>query len=154
MGGRGRGGRGGGTSLNREQLSSMGIVPGENLPGPITEPPPLYPLLNRKPVPLPESLELDYLLILRQNLLDVMQASGAYLTMPEEKIDKPQQEIDKLLAQLPSIKEKFDWQLLPTELRPKVIAKRMKTKDVKAVDIESRHVSSLIKFLKINVLLY
>lgn len=52
--GRGRGGRGGagGTSLNREQLNSIGVLPGENLPGPITEPPPLYPPLNRKPLPL------------------------------------------------------------------------------------------------------
>lgn len=50
--GRGRGGRGGGMSMNREQLSAIGVGVGEALPGPITEPPPLFPLLNRKPVPL------------------------------------------------------------------------------------------------------
>ncbi|KAF5275069.1 hypothetical protein FQA39_LY07006 [Lamprigera yunnana] len=138
--GRGRGGMGGGVSFNHEQLSAIGITPGENMPVPIAEPPPLYPILNRKPVPLKESLELDYLLILRQNILDQMQASGAYVRMPQlsERRDKLHQEIDKLLAQLPPVKEKFDWQLLPAELRPKVVARRMKIKESKVVDIDSR----------------
>lgn len=67
-----------------------------------------------------------------------MQTSGAYLKMPEDRKGKPRHEIDRLLAQLPNVKEKFDWQLFPTELRPKVVAKRMKLKDVKSIDIESR----------------
>ncbi|KAB0804214.1 hypothetical protein PPYR_01184 [Photinus pyralis] len=139
--GRGRGGRGGNTgSFNREQLNAIGITSNENLPGPIREPPPLFPPLNRKPVPLQESLELDYLLILRQNILDQMQSSGAYLRIPQSKdrLDKRQQEIDKLIAQLPSVKEKFDWNMLPTELRPKLIAKRMKLKESKTVDVNFR----------------
>ncbi|KAF5280067.1 hypothetical protein FQR65_LT15104 [Abscondita terminalis] len=135
-----RGGRGGSVSFNREQLNAIGITPGDNLPGLITEPPPLYPLLNRKPVPLQESLECDYLVILRQNILDQMQASGAHLRMPQtlERTDKPQQEINKLIAQLSSIKEKFDWKMLPAELRPKVVARRMKAKELKVVDVDSR----------------
>lgn len=56
MSGRGRGGRGGrggaSKSFNREQLSSMGLAPNENLPGPVTQPPPLYPILDHRPVPL------------------------------------------------------------------------------------------------------
>lgn len=83
-------------------------------------------------------MELDYLLILRQNFLDIMQSSGAYLKMSENRVDKPQQEIDILLAQLQSAKEKIDYELLPIELRPKVVAKRSKTKNKQTVDIDTR----------------
>lgn len=51
--GRGRGGRGGvNKSFNKEQLSALGVGGGELTPGPVTQPPPLYPPLERKPVPL------------------------------------------------------------------------------------------------------
>lgn len=52
--GRGRGGRGGGVnkSFNNEQLTALGVGGGEVVPGPVTQPPPLYPPLERKPVPL------------------------------------------------------------------------------------------------------
>lgn len=52
--GRGRGGRGGSSNrtFNKEQLSSLGISGADVAPGPVTQPPPLYPPLDRKPVPL------------------------------------------------------------------------------------------------------
>lgn len=52
--GRGRGGRGGSSNrtFNKEQLSSLGISGTDVIPGPVTQPPPLYPPLDRKPVPL------------------------------------------------------------------------------------------------------
>lgn len=57
MSGRGRGGRGGrgggaNKSFSREQLNSMGVTSSDVLPVPVTQPPPLYPVLNRKPVAL------------------------------------------------------------------------------------------------------
>lgn len=67
-----------------------------------------------------------------------MHLSGAYLKMPESKLKEPDHEIDKLVAQLPSTKEKFDWSLFPTELRPKVSAKRLKKAIVKEIDVETR----------------
>lgn len=54
MGGRGRGrGRGALSSFSREQLDYMGAA-GNNAEQirPVTQPPPLYPLLDSKPVPL------------------------------------------------------------------------------------------------------
>lgn len=51
MSARGRG-RGAKQSFSKEQLSNLGITNNEVLPGPVTQPPPLYPLLDRKPVPL------------------------------------------------------------------------------------------------------
>ncbi|KAJ8967391.1 hypothetical protein NQ314_002897 [Rhamnusium bicolor] len=142
MSGRGRGGRGGrgGTakSFNKEQLNAMGVTGNEVLPGPVSQPPALYPMLERRPVPLNASLELDYLLILRQDFIDHMQLSGSYLNMPENKKNQPEQAIDKLVAQLPSAKEKYDWTLFPSELRPKMLAKRVKKKVVKEVNLEER----------------
>lgn len=53
MGGRGRGrGRGASSSFSREQLNSMGFSASETLPSVVTQPPPLYPPLERKAVPL------------------------------------------------------------------------------------------------------
>ncbi|KAJ8971146.1 hypothetical protein NQ317_003436 [Molorchus minor] len=142
MAGRGRGGRGGRggitKSFNREQLTAMGVGGAEILPGPVTQPPPLYPLLDRRPVPINPSLETDYLLILRQDFIDHMQLSGAYLKMPESKNKEPQQAIDKLMAQLPSAKEKYDWSLFPSELRPKIVARRIKRKPAKEVNVDER----------------
>ncbi|XP_044263740.1 DNA-directed RNA polymerase III subunit RPC7-like [Tribolium madens] len=138
-GGRGGRGRGGiSKSFNREQLNAMGIVGNEVLPGPVTQPPPLYPLLDRHPVPLNPSVETDYLLILKQDLIDHMQLSPSYLKLPHDKNKQPEQEIDKLVAQLPSVKEKYDWKLFPSELRPKVLAKRMNKKADKNVDVQQK----------------
>lgn len=126
--GGGRGGRGGmNRSFNREQLAAMGVANNEMLPTLVTQPPPLFPLLERHPVPLTQSIETDYLLILRQDFVDHMQLSSAYLKLPQEtKSGQPEKEIDKLVAQLPAAKEKFDWTLFPAELRPKMLAKRVK----------------------------
>lgn len=59
--GRGRGGRGGGVnkSFNKEQLSALGVGSGEVIPGSVIQPPPLYPPLERKPVPLVVSFNLQ-----------------------------------------------------------------------------------------------
>ncbi|KAJ8960149.1 hypothetical protein NQ318_003869 [Aromia moschata] len=134
MSGRGRGGRGGRggmtKSFNREQLNAMGVGGARNSTAT------LIPLLDRRPVPINPSLELDYLLILRQDFIDHMQLSGSYLKMPEAKSNEPQQEIDRLVAQIPNAKEKYDWSLFPSELRPKMLAKRTKKKAVKEVNVE------------------
>lgn len=54
MSGRGRGGRGGRggvtKTFSKEQLSSMGATGSDMVPGPVTQPPPLFPPMNRKPV--------------------------------------------------------------------------------------------------------
>lgn len=81
---------------------------------------------------------MDYLLILRQDFIDHMQLSGSYIKLPENKSKQPEQEIDKLVAQLPSAKEKYDWTLFPVELRPKMLAKRVKKNVDKEVNIEQR----------------
>lgn len=48
MGGRGRGG----SKALSFSVESLGIMPGEALPGPCLQPPPAYPLLEQQPAPL------------------------------------------------------------------------------------------------------
>lgn len=59
MSGRGRGGRGGrgGSSktFTKEQLNALGAGTNE-IPSIVTQPPPLYPLLDRRPIPLTVSI--------------------------------------------------------------------------------------------------
>ncbi|XP_076266989.1 RNA polymerase III subunit G [Rhynchophorus ferrugineus] len=137
---RGRGGRGGRGGSNktftRDQLNDLGIGAKDAIPAMVTQPPPLYPLMDRKPLPFTPSVETDYLLILRQDFIDHMQLSPSYLKLPVSKTaNQPEQEIDKLVAQIPSAKEKYDWSLFPSELRPKALAKRLKNPMGKQADI-------------------
>lgn len=136
-------------SFNREQLAAMGVANNEMLPTLVTQPPPLFPLLERHPVPLTQSLETDYLLILRQDFVDHMQLSSAYLKPPQEaKSGQPEKEIDKLVAQLPAAKEKFDWNFFPAELRPKMLAK----KGVKKLEKQSEmNLEEKLVFVKVVV---
>lgn len=67
-----------------------------------------------------------------------MQLSPAYLKMPVSPSKQPEQTIDKLVAQLPTAKQKFDWKLFPTELRPKLKGKKLEKKVVKQVDVDHR----------------
>lgn len=93
---------------------------------------------------------MDYLLILRQDFIDHMELSGAYLKMPENKNVQPEQEIDKLVAQITGTKEKFDWSLFPTELRPKMYAKRVKAQTSNEVNVEKRY-CILITFVRMYI---
>lgn len=127
----GRGGRGGSSnSYSREQLSSLGVSNNEAVPGPVLQPPPLYPMLERKPVSLTFPPEIDYYLILRQDFIDHLQLSASYTNLTDRKSTKvaEQPTIDRLVAQLPSNREKYDWSLFPAELRPKLSAKRLAPK--------------------------
>lgn len=125
----GRGGRGGAAnkSFTRDQLNDLGVGNKDALPSLVTQPPSLYPPLERKPVPFTPSLETDYMLILRRDFIDHMQLSSSYIKIPfASKSNQPEQEIDKLVAQIHSTKEKYDWNFFPSELRPKLLAKRIK----------------------------
>lgn len=59
MSGRGRGGRGGRggstRSFTKDQLNAIGAVPNDT-PSLVTQPPSLYPLLDKRPIPLTVSI--------------------------------------------------------------------------------------------------
>lgn len=60
MSGRGRGGRGGRggstKAFTKEQLNALGASNNE-VPSIVTQPPPVYPLLDKRPLPLTVSLD-------------------------------------------------------------------------------------------------
>jgi len=61
----GRGGRGGGRGRGRGTMSfdarDLGIMPGEQIPGPALQPPPTFPSLEFQPAPLNINPESKYL---------------------------------------------------------------------------------------------
>ncbi|XP_065169061.1 DNA-directed RNA polymerase III subunit RPC7 [Atheta coriaria] len=129
-GGRG-GGRGRGTnkSFSREQLSSLGVGNNEVLPGPVTQPPPLFPVLDHKPIGLNITIETKYLLMLKQDFVDHIQSSPAHIKLAvkddSQEVQAGMEPINKMLSQ-PVGKNSFDWAMFPSELRPKMIAKKFK----------------------------
>ncbi|CAH1133602.1 unnamed protein product [Ceutorhynchus assimilis] len=142
--GRGRGARGGRGGLtrtfNREQLTAMGII-NEAAPTLVTQPPPLFPLLEHRPLPIRKTAELDYLVTLRQDFVDHMQLSSSYIRTPVEAKEQHKKEIDKILDQLQSgnAKDEYDWGMFPAELRPKSLAKKVVVKRTNAeVNVEDK----------------
>lgn len=122
MSARGRGrGRGSTRSFNREQLNALGAT------GPNTEPqqkrnlepPPLFPPSHKIPVTFDSSKTSDYEIVLRNSFVKHLQSTYSYMNMPEQSND------DSEKIRLPAPKKMtYDWHLLPSELRPKLKAKR------------------------------
>ncbi|XP_037087878.1 DNA-directed RNA polymerase III subunit RPC7-like [Pollicipes pollicipes] len=80
MGGRGRGrGRGASMSFNVEQL---GFGRGEALPQAALAPPPIFPPLNTKPLPLVADVQHDYMLVIKKELSMFWRDSPFYITPP------------------------------------------------------------------------
>ncbi|XP_043233326.1 DNA-directed RNA polymerase III subunit RPC7-like [Amphibalanus amphitrite] len=80
MGGRGRGrGRGANMSFNVEAL---GFGRGEALPQAAVAPPPIFPPLSTKPLPLDADLQQDYMLVIKKELSIFWHDSPSYVTPP------------------------------------------------------------------------
>lgn len=121
MAGRGRG-RGKNVSFNVEAL---GFGRGEALPGPISQPPPLFPTADFKPVPFQQSEEYDYMLALKQEFLGNMRKSPFFLQASHKRKDIERYSDKYQAAAEVNGKWKPDWRRLPAELKPRV---RRKTK--------------------------
>lgn len=121
MAGRGRG-RGKNVSFNVEAL---GFGRGEALPGPISQPPPLFPTADFKPVPFQQSEEYDYMLALKQEFLGNMRKSPFFFQASHKRKDIERYSDKYQAAAEVNGKWKPDWRRLPAELKPRV---RRKTK--------------------------
>lgn len=84
----GRRGRGRGRGQTLANLEALGVKPGETAP-PILQPPPLFPPLNKKPLPLEkdDQWQWDELVAIKQSLRDAMTGSFAYLKAPAKEKD-------------------------------------------------------------------
>ncbi|XP_046655627.1 DNA-directed RNA polymerase III subunit RPC7-like isoform X1 [Daphnia pulicaria] len=112
MGGRGRG-RGNAVSFNIEQL---GFGRGEAGPVSVTQPPPLFPSLENRPLPLIKDVENEYILVTQKDLSTRMRNSPFYLKH-SEKINSTSYE-----KELPVL-----WNRMPAELRDDTFTKRLAT---------------------------
>jgi len=113
MAGRGRA-RGRGLSFSVE---SLGFGRGETLPGSILQPPPLFPALDFKPLPLSSGEEYDYLLALKQEFRVGMKESPYYIKPSERKKDIERYSDKYTAGHENGDAWKPDWSLLPEELK-------------------------------------
>lgn len=120
MAGRGRGRGGSGLSLTHEQLQALGIARGENT-APTLAPPPLFPKLEAKPLPLVCDAATDYMLIVKDQFIEYLHESPAYVKT-KSKTDGVERYSDKykLLALNAKQCTTLDcvWVNMPGELRP------------------------------------
>ncbi|CAB4014584.1 DNA-directed RNA polymerase III subunit RPC7-like [Paramuricea clavata] len=113
-------GRGRGRGKFTFDVSKVGIQKGEALPASIQQPPPLFPPLEFKPVPLSNSEADDYLLALKQEFRGIMQESAYFIKPNVVKKDLARYS-DKYREQKPENNEKWepDWSRFPEELKEK-----------------------------------
>ncbi|KAM3919301.1 DNA-directed RNA polymerase III subunit RPC7-like [Leptodactylus fuscus] len=119
MAGRGRGAGRGQMTFN---VQAIGIGRGETLPPPTLQPPPLFPALDFKPVPLQTGEEIEYMLALKQELRGAMK-SLPYNIKPAAPKKDVERYSDKYQTSGPvdnAIDWHPDWTLLPRELKIKV----------------------------------
>ncbi|CAL1542867.1 unnamed protein product [Lymnaea stagnalis] len=120
MGGRGRG-RGRGMSIN---IEALGLGRGEILPT-VAQPPPLFPPLMFKPVPLSQNEDLDYMLALKQELRESFHKSTFFIKAPN-KVKDIERYSDKYQLGTSDSTANWapDWTRLPNELRERVKRKK------------------------------
>ncbi|XP_076807413.1 DNA-directed RNA polymerase III subunit RPC7-like [Clavelina lepadiformis] len=122
-GGRGRGRGRGNVSFNME---AIGFGRGDALPAPILQPPPKFPPSRQPPLPLVGGDEAKYLLALKKEFLQTMQASPYFIKAEQEKTDVDRYS-DKYRASRNTdntIEWEPDWRRFPKELKIAVRKKR------------------------------
>lgn len=136
MAGRGRG-RGSTLSLTHEQLQSLGIGRGENNPQ-IAVPPPLFPKLEAKPLPLISDAATDYMLIVKDQFIEYLHESPAFVKQ-KAQTDGVERYSDKykMLALDAKQGKVLDcvWTNMPVELRPQVSRARVTSRKRKLDDL-------------------
>uniref|UniRef100_A0A182NKI1 DNA-directed RNA polymerase III subunit n=1 Tax=Anopheles dirus TaxID=7168 RepID=A0A182NKI1_9DIPT len=127
MAGRGRGKATG--TLTQEQLQSLGVTSKEMQAVTSAAPPPLYPPLISKPVPLESNADRSYKILWKEDFISYLRESTYYTTKKCSKLSV-QRYSDKVINVLendPKTKREGDflWKLMPAELKPSF--KRIKT---------------------------
>lgn len=121
MAGRGRGGgRGRGRAAMSFNVEQLGFSAGEALPGPVLQPPPIYPPMENRPVPLKTGVEGEYMLALKRDFVEFLRESPAFITPIAVKadIERYSDRYQVALAKRIHGQIKFDWARFPPELRP------------------------------------
>ncbi|XP_037086387.1 DNA-directed RNA polymerase III subunit RPC7-like [Pollicipes pollicipes] len=129
MGGRGRGrGRGASMSFNVEQL---GFGRGEALPQAALAPPPIFPPLNTKPLPLVADVQHDYMLVIKKELSMFWRDSPFYITPPAVRgcIERYSDRYQEQAAGGPQTDRHTDISRIPGELKLSATTVRKRRRD-------------------------
>ena len=162
--GGGRGGRGRGRAAMSFNVEQLGFNVGEALPGPVLQPPPVYPIMENRPFPLQGGVEGEYMMALKRDFVEFLRDSPAFVVpaVAKAEIERYSDRYQVALANKNHGELKLDWSYFPPELRQqtKVTGKRKKkeatssknTKIVKkAVDITTRLVpTSISQFISLH----
>ena len=129
MGGRGRGrGRGANMSFNVEAL---GFGRGEALPQAALAPPPIFPPLSTKPLPLDADIQQDYMLVIKKELSVFWHDSPFFVTPPAVR-GSIERYSDRYLEQSAGSAQSdrhTDLSRIPTELKLSSVTVRKRRRD-------------------------
>ncbi|XP_008827573.1 DNA-directed RNA polymerase III subunit RPC7 [Nannospalax galili] len=129
------GNKGRGRAAYTFNIEAVGFGRGEKLPDVVLKPPPLFPDIDYKPVPLKTGEDEDYMLALKQELRETVKRMPYFIEAPEEKQD----DIERYSKRYMKVyKEEWipDWRRLPREMMPRKKCKKEnpKSKKAKAAD--------------------
>ncbi|XP_058118774.1 DNA-directed RNA polymerase III subunit RPC7-like [Anopheles ziemanni] len=120
MAGRGRGKAVG--TLTQEQLQSLGVTSKEIQAVTSAAPPPLYPPLQSKPVPLECNADRSYKILWKEDFISYLRESSYYTTKKCSKlsIQRYSDKVINVIENDPKVKRdgEFMWKTMPAELKP------------------------------------
>lgn len=120
MAGRGRGKSTG--TLTQEQLQSMGVTRNEMQNVSSAAPPPLYPILQSKPVPLESNPDRDYKILWKEDFISFLRESPYYTTVKSSRgpVERYSDKVINVIENDPKRKQDgdFNWTMMPAELKP------------------------------------
>lgn len=126
---RGRG-RGRGRGRPFGNMEGIGFGPGEAAPPPILQPPPLFPILEHKPLELKIDDTSEYLYSIKRELRQYMKQSPFYLKADSVKasIERYSDKYKELKSdELNKLSWSPEWEYFPEELQLKKIKKKRRT---------------------------
>ncbi|KAM5169563.1 DNA-directed RNA polymerase III subunit RPC7 [Callospermophilus lateralis] len=128
------GNKGRGRAAYTFNIEAVGFSRGEKLPDVVLKPPPLFPDIDYKPVPLKTGEGEDYMLALKQELRETMKRMPYFIETPEEKQDI--ERYSKRYMKVYKEEWKPDWRRLPREMMPRKKCKKADPKSKKAKDTD------------------
>jgi len=136
-----RGGYGRGKSFNPMDL--FGSSRGEALSVPVMQPPPIFPALDCKPMPMELTAEMSYLVELHRDFIEYMQESPNYVQAVKEKedIERFCEANENSIAEYSKMEHEstYDWDRMPSELRPSQKSKQQDKKKTR-VDVNQKFI--------------
>jgi predicted GIY-YIG superfamily endonuclease len=134
-----RGGYGKGRNFMCPTMELFSSSRGEALSVPVMQPPPTYPQLDRKPLPIELTTEMNYLIELKRDFTEYMQESlnNVQAVKSKEDIERFCENYENSMTEHSKIEyeSKYDWNRMPTELR---LLYKLQGRKRKCMDVEKK----------------